>query len=221
MAEAHAQKFLMWAAIGLTSAAIVRVGLWRPPAPRPAELNPALLSPLRATGWSIQAKPGASDGEEVSSAGGFELINPVQHPGIVLNLMPVRARGANSFSISTMVWPVIGRKPEKTVLLRFGKNERLRFLAGQQTPTSRGQRLEAACISNGLALASTQRLVGTELAHDSATSLHQQLARLVGLRQPRNWDCLLVVVRQPNAANSSRVWAEALAALGSWDQKRG
>lgn len=221
MVEAHAQKFVLWAAISLTSVAILRVGLWPPPAPRPQELNPALLSPLQASNWSIRTKLSASDSDEVSSAGGFELINPVRHPGTVLYLVPVRTRGGESFTINTLMRPIVDHSPEKTILLRFGKHQRLRFPASSQAKTSSHQRLEAACISNGLAMASNQNLVRTELKHDSAKSSQQQIAQLLGLRQARNWDCLLVVVRQPNAANSSGVWTEALAALGSWDQKRG
>jgi hypothetical protein len=220
--ERHTQRIVLLTAIALTAAAIARVGIWRPLTPRPAELDPTLLAPLQHTAWTIRSRPNASDGAAVSSARGFELVNGERHPGVVVTLAPVRAIGANSYSIEALMAPVVGRRAGTTTVLRFGEHERVRIHPRQQSPASQAERLEAACLSNGVVMASTQRLVTTELAHDAVTTHRQRLAQLLGLRQARNWDCLLVAVRQPaeTARSSGLIWAELVAQLRSWDQER-
>lgn len=206
------QPLALWLAIALTTAAIVRVGLWRPPAPRPAALNPAQLQPLVAAGWRIRANtPDASSGEELSWARGVELINADRHPGAVVSLVPVQARGPYSYVIETLVRPVIGSGAELTKLVPFGGHERARLKPRDQQQTQPG--IEAACLSNGVATAGPKRLLPTKLNREPITGVQQQLERLVGLRQTRAYDCLLVVVRAPGQASSSGLWPELAGAL--------
>jgi hypothetical protein len=212
MGDTQAQKLTLIVAAVVTTVAIVRVGVLPAAAPRPGGLNPALLSSLRPTGWTIRSPFAANDSMEVSTADGFELINPQQHPGVVVSVVPVRARGANSYTIDTLLKPVLGRSPEQTTLLRFGTNQRIRFSDADR------QRGEAACINAGTALANEHRLVRSELARGATATLRQRLEQIAGLRPVRQWDCLLVVVRQPNGANTSRIWSELLSTLGSWDR---
>lgn len=220
----QAQTFAVGAAIVLTLAAIGRIGLWPAAAPRPTGLNIALLNPLQAAGWRVHSRTGASDGQEVSAAEGMELVHPVQHPGVILTLVPVSARGANSFTIETLVRPVAGTNLPSPTLLRFGPHERARF--NLNASSGSGDRLEAACLSGGVAMANRYQMVRGELATGAPASWQQRLAQVAGLRPTRRWDCLLVAVRGPAGASragagSSGLWAELLSSLRFWDQPRG
>lgn len=206
----------LWMGIVFTAAAIVRVGLWRQATPKPDPLNPTLISTLQTKGWSIQEKkPAASQGEELSWAGGVELINIRRYPGAVLNLVPVRARGPISFTLETLVRPVVTTNWSATKLLRFGEHERARLQPINQ------QQIETACISSGVALADPGRMMRTKLGEERITTLQQQLERISGLRQTRTWDCLLVVVRKPvDPQENSQLWNEIVGVMRSWDGQR-
>jgi hypothetical protein len=210
--ESLGVKIALWAGIVFTAAAIVRVGLWRSDTPQPAALSPVVLNRLQTTGWTIQARrPAASTGEELSWAQGVELTNAVQHPGAVLSLVPVQARGPSSFTLETVVRPVLGDKTEQSKLVRFGQQELARFNPGPEA--SKPFTTEATCLTSGQAVADPGRMVRTKLQQERLITLQQQLERLVGLRQTRKWDCLLVAVRRPAKADGSRLWSEVVPAM--------
>ena len=202
----------LWSGLVFTAAAVVRVGLWRPATPQPAALNPGLISSLQSSGWSIQARtPDAYSGEEVSWAGGLALVNAQRHPGAVLSLVPVRARGPSTYTLEMLVRPVAGSDGTQTKVMRFGNHERARMKLITK------QEIEAACMTRGVALADPNRMLATKLEQERLSTLKQQLERLAGLRQTRSWDCLLVVVRQPVNRDDSTIWNGLAETLGSWD----
>lgn len=214
--ERRSVKFALWAALVLTTAAIVRVGMWRPTTPQPGATSSGFIVPWQAKGWLIRARqPAASTGEELSWAQGVELTNPTRHPGAVVSLVPVRARGPSTFTLETLVRPVLGESFKTAGLLQFGVHERARLKAGANQQSANQQTAQAACISGGIALADPERMVRSKLQQGRLTTLQQQLERLAGLRQTRSWDCLLVVVREPGQADSSRLWPELLANLSA------
>lgn len=205
-------KIGLWLALVLTTAAIVRVGLWRAATPQPAGLNPAMLAALQNAGWRIQIKhPVASSGEELSWAAGLELVNPNRFKGAVLNLVPVQARGPSTYTVETLSRPVLENTTTVAKYIRFGQHDRALF---RPRPGSSQQlRSEAACLSNGLALAHPGRILTTKLEKEQFTTMQQQFERLAGLRQTRSWDCLMLVVRQPAKATTSGLWPEVVGLL--------
>lgn len=205
-------RISLWVALVLTTAAIVRVGMWRPATPQPAGLSLGMLSALQMAGWRIQSKqPVASTGEELSWAAGVELVNPNQFKGAVLSLVPVQARGPSTYTIETLSRPVLENTTSVAKYIRFGQHDRALFRP--RPGTSKQLSSEAACLSNGLALANPGRILRTKLVKEKLTTVQQQLERLAGIRQTRSWDCLLLVVRQPANATNNGLWPKVVGLL--------
>lgn len=201
-------KVALWSGIVLTVAAIVRVSLWRPATPQPETINPLLVRALQTRGWSVQTrKPGARDGEELSWATGVVLSNAKRFPKAELNLVPVRARGPSTYTLKTLVQPVLGKNWTQPKQLRFGEHELIRLKHLNQ------QQIETACIISGVAMSDPNRMLRSKLQQEKLSTLKQQIERLAGLRQTRNWDCLLVVVRQPVNARNKQIWEDLVRAL--------
>lgn len=202
----------LWVALALTTVAIVRVGLWRAATPQPAGLNHRIVRALQKAGWRIQSKqPVASTGGELSWAAGVELVNPNQFKGAVLSLVPVQARGPSTYTIETLSRPVLENTTSVAKYIRFGQHDRALFRP--RPGTSKQLSSEAACLSNGLALAKPGRIMRTKLEKEELTTDQQRLERLAGIRQTRSWDCLLLVVRQPANATSSVLWPKVIELL--------
>lgn len=218
--ESRSMAIALCVGLVLSTAAIVRVGLWRAATPQPAALSPVLLSWLERGGWTVRSRrPTARSGEDLSWATGAELVNPGQYPGAVLNLVPVQARGPTSYTLKTLVKPVVNTTEWKPKLLRFGNHERAQVLPDHVSKQQTGGALqtEAACFSNRVALAKDERLLNNKLEKEELTSLSTQLERLAGVRQTRSWDCLLVVLRQPvkgaSNINNNQLWSTVVRTL--------
>lgn len=202
----------LWAALTLSCAAVVRIGLWRAAVPQPSHLEKGLIKSFLSAGWEIRSrKPLARRGNDVSWAEGVELVNTRQYPNTRIHLVPVRARGPQSFTIEILVRPVLGKNDWKIRVLTFGLNQRAELKGSKEV--NKYDTIEAACWINGMTAAQQKRLVTLKLQGQEIKGIQQELERLIGLRQTRDWNCLLVVVRQSSRGNQEKIWSDIVEKL--------
>jgi hypothetical protein len=202
----------LWAALMLSSVAIVRIGLWQAAVPQPVDLESGVIKSLQSAGWEIRnRKPLAARGSEVSWAEGVELINTRQYTNTRIELIPVRARGPHSFNIETLVRPVLGKKNWKIRLTEFDGNQRAELKNSEAI--TKQDTVEAACWINGVTGAQRKQLLKLKLQGEQIKGIQQELERLIGLRQTREWDCLLIVLRTSSGGNQAKIWAEVVEKL--------
>jgi hypothetical protein len=199
-------------AIVLTMVAIVRVGIWREHTPQPPPLSDQLVKSMQNAGWTLRARqPQARTGEDLSWARGVELIAKKQNSHVILNLVPVQARGPKTFKIETLIKPVLGEKQWKTTVIRFRENQRVELNNSKRSGVQ--PVAEAACWANDRALSRNIDLLTNKLEHQRVVSIKEQIERFAGFRQTREWDCLLIVIRQASKSDSEATWSDVIKQL--------